>query len=75
MKYFIWFVVVLACVSAGGFGSFYIVSSNFEAMTNVTWTKFVEGNAHCKQLSGEDCGLYGGFAPPSQFRKPQGTAL
>lgn len=75
MKYFIWITVVLACLTAGAYGSFYIVTANFESMTNVTWSKFVEGSKTCEMRSGEGCGLYGGFAPLSQFKKPQGTAL
>jgi len=69
MKYFIWFVVVLLAFSAGVFGAGYKLTSDFETLSGITWTRFVEGNEKCAAEWQEPCNMYGGFAPLSQFTK------
>ena len=69
MKYFIWVVVVIACISAGGSGVGYYMTSKFEEMSGVTVTQFVDGYQACERQAQEPCNMYGGFAPLSQFAK------
>jgi hypothetical protein len=67
MKYFIWFAVVVACLSIGGVGVGYKMTSDFEGMMGIPLSQLQEGHAQCQKDSGEQCKAYGGFAPLSMF--------
>lgn len=71
MRYFVYIVTVVVCLTAGAMGTAYMFNSNFHAMTGLTWTEFAQASAGCEVKYEEKCRLYGGFAGHSSFKDEQ----
>lgn len=72
MKYFVWFIITVVCLTGGAFAGLYyadnVAANKFADMTGITLKEFDKAYAGCVIENGELCNLYGGFAPISKFR-------
>ena len=52
----------------GAFGTDYQFRTNFEAISGVNWHSFNAAHDDCVVAWQEQCKIFGGFAPLSQFK-------
>lgn len=69
MKMFIWMFVALVLGTAiGAVATDYKFRTDFEAISGVNWYSFNAAHDDCTVAWKEECKIYGGFAPKSQFQ-------
>jgi hypothetical protein len=68
MKYAIWFTLLLVGMGVGVVSTDYYFRTTFEAVSGVNWYSFNAAHDDCAKTWEENCKIFGGFAPLSQFR-------
>jgi hypothetical protein len=68
MKYIIWLTFLGLGLGIGVLGTDYKFRMDFETVSGVNWYSFNAAHDDCVAQWGEQCKIFGGFAPLSQFR-------
>lgn len=67
MKYFIWVAFLIGGLLVGAIAQDYRFQVEIKAVTALDWKTITAAHDNCVTNNKEQCKIYGGFAPLSQF--------